>query len=879
MLVFSPVSRCTHSPFALGISRTSCDSSGSWQSNAASGFELKLKPFEGAGDVTEALNADLISTSRTDHELDDKRNGDRDGFAAPLPARSGHRVGVPLEEPREETLRQVGVNATSCGGVGYTQGDETGLHARSKQGKLGPLEGCRNDSSTDEDVDRCWKRVPLKEGTGKPNAAAGVALSCGSDQDVPPSPLPSPPVPLSPTARRETQTIRRLPPSRVRPAWSHALQQQCQEDCHRLGAPDSKHNSLCTELNSTFGIVDEATTAMSQTAKKERSGNDEIPSPPEEEPLFQGCTQGSIMSVREHSGMTRGLDGQALRTGSGRPLQPQLGDRAGPPRTVLLQDIAAPATGVVSQEVQCQLGASLSPPTSSKKNSFSCDGCEASSSLSPSAPKALSAPDFCGEAEMRAKALREAAHDGVRMAVSSSPPTRTSHEASPWVDGNPRQQARLLKATAVLILQRWVRGAILRRESTSGLKGEAEQRMRELVEATDVERPQRAKYFLSSPRHHPGGAHEEDAVQAHAGVSLNETKGICQDEAGSLLPEAETPARDAAPPYWRDDPIHDQGRALPRNGLVVASADRNTLGKTPVSSSQAFGESDDLSHDRAVDEPGCVAERSTAQRRRGESCQGDEDIEPPHLPEQEEAVGIDQIQPEAPSSTVLLSVIGVSPPLSVSLPLGVSSSLAPRLKPDDLPPSERESRTRLDGSPASGGGDCDRTGVRGQCAISSSASRQGLVARGEPCDYSFEALGKLCAPADVGFKAGNGYHLTVQEACLRPPSCSSKGGRAPCGLRSSPVAANDRDSCHPGAIASTAAVIPVGEQSASIYRQVDNSFALISRAFARQGHMSQGGDDVGGNPLLGAWGVGNPLLTRLPGTISAASERGGAPYH
>lgn len=886
ILVFSfffLVSRAPDTPtFALGISHISWDSSGGWKSDVAAGFRHtpegtveQAAPLDGVEDLHQALNEHEIPSSSTDGELEENRNGVRDGFADSTSARSSHREGIPLEAPPKGMLTQVGVDATSCSGLGCARCDGIWPRARAKQGKLGPFEGCRGDNK-DGDGDSCWNQEPLREGLGRPNAAADF-LSYDFDQDAPPSPLPSPPVPSSHTARRGTSIVRRRPPSRVLSASDSTLLQQCQDDSRGWGAPDSKNNRLCAETLSTPGAGNEATMVTSRTAENEASGQEKVLSPCKD-PFPERRAQDPIVGVRGDSGIDEGMVGQLPQTGRGSSPQPHLKDWVGPPETALLRDTAAPTSDYVPPKTQ-RRGAKSSPPASpSSINATSCDGCKASPTSSPSAQTAHAAPDFGGEAGTQAKTLHGRRHHGVDMAILWSPSRRTSNEASSRTDRNPRQSS---KTTAVLILQRWLRCAPLRRERTSGPEGGAAQRTRKLNETKKIEQFQSVKSSSSTTRHHPREARIEDAAHVHAGASPSETNPAGQEEAVLLFPEAETLLRDAVPPYWEDYPIFDQSHALPRYGIVVTSAVHGSLRKAPVSSSQAFDRTDDLSHDHPMKKPGSGTDNNNAAQG-CDSCQDDDTIRLPCLVAQEKTVGMqektvgmDKASTKR-SSTVLFSVPSDSPSPAISLSQGLSPPVVLRRKVDDhLQPSERENNTNLYGNPTSGERGCNGTTDYGRCILSSCVSHQGLVARDMPC-YSVAALGRRAELADVRFKAGAGYGLTVQEACFRP---SSRPGsdRAPYSFRSPFVDANGRKSCQSDVVVSTAVEIPVMKSASHYHQQEDEPSVLLAGAFARQ-LVTIHGDELGANPLLHPWGIGNPLLTRPPGTISGTFNGGGAAY-
>lgn len=873
------VSRTPHAPCfrPRHISRISWDSSGSWKSKVAPGFRRephgtvgRVDTVEGAIGVPQALNVDQCPSSKIDHDLDSNCTGNCDGFAAFTSARSDHREGTPSGELREVALRQVGVGTASCGRVGCAQAGERWPRARAKQGKLGALEGCRGNN-TGGLGDRCWNRVPQTEGRGKPNAAAGM-LPFDDDQDAPPSPLPSPPVPLSLTAGRRTSTVRRRPPSRVSVS-DGTLLQPCQDDSRAWGAPDSKHNSLCTEKASTFGMGNDAASATPRAAKIKAPGGEEPISPPED-PFPESRGRGSIVGLRGDGGIEKGVVGQAPHTAGTSSPQPRLGDRTRPPEMVLLQDTAAPATDDVPPKVRLQREASIfSPASPSDTKPTPCDGYKASPTSSPSAQETLSTQCAGEQAGAQAKELHATTYAGIDMAVSLSSSTTASHKASPPVHLNPPKQAQPSKTTAELTLQRWSRRAILRRKGSPGPEGGAARRTREQNEPKKVEQLQPAKSSTSTAQHHRREAQMVPAVHAHAGASPVEKNPVGQQEEVSLLPAEAEPRRSIGVVlrYWEDDPIRDRSHEFVRESLVVASAGRDAFGETPVPSSPAFARNDEVSHGHPMDEPSSGADKSATERRRPDSRQDDDTIQPPDPAAQEKTAGNDRA-PEMPSSTVLFSVPA---PRAASLSLELPSPVPDARREPSKPPSEREKSSSTLISPTGGGRNRHSRRVQGHDALSSFVSNHAMVARDTPC-FSVEALGRRFAPADVGFKGGAGYGLTVQEARLRPSSGQGKGCSTSRSFRSPFVIdASDRKNCRPGAVVPAVAEIPVVASHG--HQEGGKPSVLLARVFARQVNTNHN-EDVGGNPLLDAWGVRNPLLTRSPGKISGASNRGGAPY-
>lgn len=780
------------------------------------------------------------------------------------------------------------VDTTSCGGAGRARGGERWRPTRPQQGNSDAFEFCRGDN-IDGGRDRCWTQVPLTEGNGKPSAAAGLPLF-EFGQDVPPSPLPSPPVPLSPTARRGTSTVGRLPPtSRVLSASGSTLLQQYRDVSCVSSAPTSNPNKLCSETVSAFGIGNEAPTTMPRTAKNEAPGGEKVLSPSKDS-LSERCAWESTAGVRGDGGVGEGTIGQVPQTGGASSPQPRLADRVGPPETALLQDMAAPAGDHLPPKVQRQSGASISSPTSlSSTNTSSSEDCKNDpTSSSPSAQKTRAAQYFGRGTGTQAEALNGTTHHGINTAVSLPACTRAPCEASPEADQDRlKDQAQLSKTVVVLTLQRWVRCAVLRRKDTSGCVGGAKQRRsRELNEPKNVQQLQPAESSAASARQHPREARMEGALHVHFGASPSENKPVAIESTALLVPHEGSHISDAIPPYWEEDPIRDRSHALPpRNGLVVNSADRDSFEKAPVSSSPAIAGGDDLSHERPGKKPGSIAEIGADQRGRQDSCRDGGTTPPSELasPGETASTDVDQV-PNTPTSTVLISGPNASPPQSKSLPKGLSSPVAPRLKPDDhlqpsKQPSEREEGTiDPNGNPKSGGRDCNSArGMQHHALLSPTVYHRVRAARDMP-RYSFVALGRPVAPADAGCnKVGDGYGLTVQEACLPPPSRQVEGGRAPCRFRESFVVPVNRESCHGDAVRSTAAKIPEVTSAPHHQRQEDRPSELLARAFAR--HVKTNiGEDLGGNPLLDAWGVRNPLLTRSPGAVAGTSGGGGAPY-
>ena len=876
-----------HAPFAFGldVSRIPRDSSGSWKSKAASGFPSgSPRTVEGVGrfdevtDAPQALNADQIPSSKVDNELDSSWNGSRDGFVVSTQARSDHREGTPSGELREVALKQVPVAAASGGGLGCTKTCKRMSRASEKQGKLMSFEACRGDNS-DGYGDRCWNQVRQTEGHRKPNSADGM-LSFDYDQDAPPSPLPSPPVPLSPTARRGTSTAQRCPPSRVISASGSTLLQQCQDCSRTRDAVDSKHNNLCTGEVLTFGRGgNEATSSAARMAKDQAPGEEKIVSQ-SKGPFSGSCARGSVVDARGDGGIA-GMVEQTPQTGGARSPQPRLGDRVGPPETELLQDTEAPITGEVQPKVRLQRAACTSSRMSpSRQKPSSWDECVVSPTSSPSAQKARAGRSFGGEEGAQGKALHEMTHDGIDTAVSSSSSADAPCNTSPRVKRNLLNQAYPSKAAAELTVQRWLRRAIQRRKRTSGCEGGAIKRTGELYEPESIEPLQPAKSSTSTARHPRRDAELGDAVHAHAGARLSENHHhpIGKQEAVSPLPaEAATGLVDVVPPYWEDDPVRDRRHELPPDSLAVTSADRDSFGKPRPPSSPAFTRKDDVSHDRPMGKPGSGAEKRAAQRRRSDSRQDDGTVvRPPDLAAQEKEAGVGQAL-KRPSSMVLCTAPA---PQAASLPLGLSPPVVPpvpgdNLEPSEQQPSDRQKRSAHNGNPASGGRDRHSHRGQGRYKLSSSVSNQVPVARDTPC-FSVEALGRRFAPTDVTCKAGAWYGLTVQEARLRPSNGHGRCGRIPCIFRSPFIGAHGRKNCRPIAAASKIAEVPV--RAATRHRQQgDKPSMLVARAFARQASTNCD-EHAGGNPLLDAWGVGNPLLARMPSKIYGASKGAGAPY-
>jgi len=259
-------------------------------------------------------------------------------------------------------------------------------------------------------------------------------------QDVPPSPLPSPPVPCSPTTRGKAPTLRQLLPRRgMRLPPSKLMQQP-----RMHAAPFRGYGN--------GDIVDISAAAQNDVIEEE------ITSRKPADRFSMGHAYGPVVNGGG---------------GSRKKLREELLEEMPQEMVACLQQssfhrggqVPMPETPVT--ETASQATVPLKPRRRETSNALHTT--PSSSSVSPSGKiEAKHSPS-----EQRrlvgtgSTALRYGLHDGVRISRG------TSYEATPTADRNPMQRGHNPKIAAVLVLQRWVRCVIVGRERVLGAEASA----------------------------------------------------------------------------------------------------------------------------------------------------------------------------------------------------------------------------------------------------------------------------------------------------------------------------------------------------------------------------------------------------------------------
>lgn len=793
----------------------------------------------------------------------------------------------------------------SCGGESRAGSDESRPLAQAQQDNVQGIE----DKSNYKVVyggDACWDQASA---TRNRNACL---FASDTSEEAPPSPLPSAPVPLSPTARQGSFFLRRLPPKRVASASASLILPQNENISRMRGSSISKPKPICDDESSTLGVGNEAVEMKETNAQHGDSNKDNIV-PLSGHRFFKNRAWDPVVGATGDT-CIQGAD-HVLSQEADYPPHPCRRRRNSSLPETVLRDIKGQANDHSSPQTlhqgEANKASSASPcawpePT---RTSF-CDRPKVSRATAPGAQMSHSVLGAVGTLDTEQPPLHEGGLD-----TSIPVPCRyTADEAEPRADRSRRRQRQHPKtAAAVLILQRWLRRVILSSKPKPLGADLAAQCIRGIpagkgfkgLQSMDIS-PSVAVHYSSASLVAP---QSKDRVQASSGGSPS-TGGYATTghpllrrptvsrrlmysdiEAGSLVPEMETLLREEHPALSEHERPHalavralDRSHRFPRrraysvNDVEVTQRGSDFVGTALVRCSRDFGDNGDLSrHSRNIKRAAGAGRVSVV--RRTSNPRQDSNSRSPHdfgLTTLGRITGVDKAPKLGPAVSFSLPS---SPPLRFSASLACLTPALSRVRlleagrrnsnqtsgssgcsRDQTPVRNRPGWFRVEGMYASPSPGCHQDQPERQVAVESAAPMNGGVARSES-----------------RFEIDTGYRSTVLEAYpLLDRRCPSRGSRVT--HRGPGLHASQSKSCCPDA-EGLPVLLPIPRS-----HQQHGPGAVVPGAISRH-HIAVTDRGVASNPLLHAWGVCNPLLTtaavvaRGSGTrYGIASSQGVAPH-
>lgn len=762
--------------------------------------------------------------------------------------------------------------------------------AQAEQDNVQGIEGKSNHNVIDGG-DECLDQA-LAAGT--PNAC--LFLSETNEQG-PPSPLPSPPVPLSPTARQDSYFPRRLPPSFL-------LRQS--EDC----------SQTFDDERSTLDVRNEAIEMNATIAQHGGPDENKVLQPLghifSESRAWDPVVGGRCASSSNSSSVKGDAIDHVSSQWSGYSPQPCRRRCDSLPET-LSRDIKGQTNNHTPPEKfhrgEESYMASSSSPSASPGNTRAafCDGQGIILATSPREQMSPSIP--CSIADVgKDQPPLHGAQDGFDTSVPASS-RHTAEEASATAIRTSLQQGEDQKtAAAAFTLQRWLRRVILASNLNPPEADVAAQTINEIptvengfkgLEPMDI-LPAAALYhsatsFLAPPSKDTvqtpsSGANTvagEDEVTGHAllGRPTVSQRPVCSDVEESLLMTGMGNVSRAANPALREDKPSracavralDQSHPFPPrrsfsvNDMEFTPGGRDSIGAVPVPSSREFGSNGEPSRPsrniKATDDAG----KGSAPRRASNTRQ-ELNTRSPHgvgfvVPRM--MAGVNEAPKTGPS-------VSFSLPSSSTLPspLRLSSMsltpILPRVPPAGLLKAGRNSSIHVRGcsrnqAPVENSSGWSR--VEGRHAPPSSGFHHYQLKRQVAVD-SAAPLKEGVALAEDRLEMDSGYSLTVLEAYLHRSRYSGRGNRASHGGPG--CHSNQSKSCCPEAVAMAAKVPPVLRFPRPDEKQ--RPAASVDGAVSRH-HVAVSGRGLDSNPLLVAWGVRNPLLNTAEVVATGSGSR------
>lgn len=791
--------------------------------------------------------------------------------------------------PDEKYVVTSRTDLISCGGISRAGKDESRPMALAEQDKVQGIEEKSNCNVVDGG-DECWDQAPATE---TPNACF---FSSDTKEEVPPSPLPPAPVPLRPTAQQGSYFPRRLPPSRV-PSASASLLFQRSEDGSRMWDPlSSRHRPIC-DKSLTLDDGNEAMAMKEMIAQHRGSGTDKVLPPPGRrsseshpwDPVFGGSCHSIVNDgVVDHVSSQRvGHSPQPCR----RPLSNLL-------ESVLQRikgqagDHAPPAMLDLGEANKASSGSPSAKPGNTRTAFCNRSEVTLTTALGAHIPPLI--PSGVGDAGEKLP-LVHGAQDGLEILIPGLP-TGIADEASPRAE-HPRTAA----AAAVLILQRWLRRVTPSSKREPPRADVAAQSIRESPTVKGFKRLQTMDTVPSAELQNSTvsfvGQQSKIIVRASLGASPSavedERTGHAQPsrptvsrcpmlsgvEAGSLIPGTGNLLREALPSLRKDTashalavralkPIHPfpRRRAFSVNDLEITPGDNDFVRTTTVPSSQDVGSNGEASSHSSNMKSAANAAKAPARTRTSYPRQGlkTRSLHGFGFAVSGRKAGAD----EAPKMGPLVS-FSLPNPTILPPPLHVSSMfftpVLPRVPPTGLLEAGKCNNSHISGKPIRGPRGCSRyqipvgnsTGwsrVEGGYASASSGIHQDEL-KGQVVVKSAARLDiRGMAPVESRCEVNAGCGLTVVEACLNRDRCpGSRTRQGGPGFR-----ANQRQSCCPDAVAMAAKVTQEMPFSRS-HRERGPPSTNVVRAVSRH-QVAVTSRSLFSNPLLHAWGVGNPLL-------------------
>lgn len=901
--------------YRVNLSRVSLESSGFWGDQQ--GHESPPAPPQRIADVESASESTIKEKTTpgvaagTAPQVQDKDERVREVvnlLQVATPAEKSSRIDGNSSSRADRELHR---GLTRDSGA---RSDESRPLAQAQQDNVQGVDDKSNHNVVDGG-DECWDQALA---TGTSNACF---FSSDTSEQAPPSPLPSPPVPLSPTARQDSYFLWQLPPSRV-PCASASF-------CFR---ENKGYSRACDDEPSTLVVGSEEKEVNAAIAQNEGLDAGKVLPPPES--LFsENSAWDPVVGGRcESSSSVNGdVIDRVSPQGVGYSPQPSQRRCKSLPETLLRgingqTNNHAPADMLHRGE---EADKTSSPPPYSSPGDTRPAFCDRPGIILAPAPDGQMSPSVpCPVRGLdKGQPPLHGAQDGLDKPVPASS-SHTAEEASATTNLTSLQQGEHSKtAAAVLILQRWLRRVILISNNFQPPKADVSaQSIHETP--TMVEKgfkgPQPMEISPSAALHHSAASFvappSKDKVQnpssgANPGAGEDEMTGHaalfrrpafsrrreCSDvEAGMLLPEMGNVWRPANHALREHKPSHrafavralDRSHSFPRrrafsiNDLeVTPPGGRDSVGTAPVPFSQDSGSNGKPSRPSSNIKSAVDVGRSSAPRRASNTGQG-LNTRSPHgvgfVVPAGRIAGVDEVPKTGHSVYFSLppgSLMPTPPPLQPWASSMLRTPALPRVPSTGILEAGRCSINHVCGGPV-GNSSGWSTRVEGRRASPSSGFPQYQLER-RVAVKSATPLNEGVAPAESRFEIDTGYSLTVLEACLHRNRSPGRGNRASHGGPGCYHAVQSKSRC-PDTVQMASNMPPVltfprpnEEQGlpASVAGAVSRHYvAVTSRGLAS-------------NPLLLAWGVGNPLLnaaavvtTRLNARCGIASSKGVAPH-